>query len=224
MMWSNLHTLLRIVVVSLCLVSSASTATPPKKLRSEGTAFDFKGYSGSNYDAIQYLPQCGTLGGGMHSEPKVIGDNKCGAAINAFKDATELAAFYDLSGKMQPQLVNGTESCLCMGLQEIRGSGQFPDRSAICLWVNAAGEVESVQLPGANGQPTMEEGYISNYLPNLKRSLLLCIDVDMVKVRADAANSTTPPPPLRATNKLAPCVNCMSNSVLGVAGVFADFK
>jgi hypothetical protein len=201
-----IHILLQVVFLSFFHVAPAFADF--KTLPENGWYFDLKGYQGSEFESIQYLPQCGSLGVGLGSDPKAIGD-RCNTATNAFRDSNELAAFYDLDGTIQPQLTNGTESCLCMGLQTAStfGSG-YSDRAAVCLWISAAGDLESIPLQNSVGQVTEEQGYIGNYVPDLKRSLLLCLDVDLEKIQADHANSTTPPPPLRDTNKIPACVSC----------------
>jgi hypothetical protein len=201
-----IYTLLRVAFLLFFLVAPAFADF--KKLPVNGWYFDLKGYQGSEFESIQYLPQCGSLGVGLGREPKAIGD-RCNTSTNAFRDSNELAAFYDLDGKIQPQLTNGTESCLCMGLQTASTLGSaYPDRAAICLWISAAGDLESIPLKNSVDQVTKEQGYIGNYLPDLKRSLLLCLDVDLEKIRADHANSTTPPAPLRDTNKIPECAAC----------------
>jgi len=177
-----------------------------KPLPEIGISFNFLGYRGSDYSAIRYLPQCGHLGGGLGTKPFAIGD-RCDAAMSAFNASNELAAFYSLDGHIQPQLENGTESCLCMGLQDTY-PGMRADRAFICLWVGKDGNMESIPLKNSVGQVTMEEGYVGSFLPGVKRSLLLCLDVDVAKIKAENANSTLPPTPIRDTNKIPACVSC----------------
>ena len=203
---TRIYALLRVANLFLILVSPAFADF--KKLPVNGWYFNLKGYQGSEFESIQYLPQCGSLGVALGKEPKAIGD-RCNKAMDMFKGSNELAAFYGLDGKIQQQLTNGTESCLCMGLQTSGSGGlEYPDRAAICLWISAAGDLESIPLANSVGQVTKEQGYIGNYVPDLKRSLLLCLDVDLEKIRTDHANSTTPPTPLRESNKIPDCVSC----------------
>jgi len=165
-----------------------------------------RGYPGGSWESIQYLAQCGYVGNAALPS-KAIGDNKCGTAINTFVNGPELAGFYALDGTKQPGITNGTESCVCAALQQ-GGASHHSDRCAICLFSNSAGDLERIRLAGINGIETMEEGFVGNYVPGLKRSLLVCPDVDLQKLRADNANSTLPPDPLRVTNKIAACVTC----------------
>jgi hypothetical protein len=200
-----IYILRRVKFLLFFLVAPAFTDFTP--LPEGGLDYNFLGYQGSDFESILYLPQCGSLGVGLGTEPQAIGD-RCNTSMNSFSESNELAAFYALDGTVQPQLTNGTESCLCMGLQTEGVAGTYPDRAAICLWISAAGDLESIPLKNSVGQVTQEQGYIGNYLPDLKRSLLLCLDVDLDKIRADHANSTTPPAPLRDTNKIPECVAC----------------
>jgi hypothetical protein len=144
------------------------------------------GYTGTVYQAVNYIPVCGTLGppqslGASETAPNEI-TSVCDPAMSQFNKTSSTYAFYDITGTLlnvQPAL--GTAGCMCFSLATISGSaGDF------CVSLDGYGQPQIYYL---------FPGYIvaGDFQPGGK-SLPQCKDVNIPAISSSIYATFVPSP------------------------------
>jgi hypothetical protein len=154
------------------------------------------GYTGTVYQAVNYIPVCGTLGPPQSLGPSETAPNEitsvCDPAMSQFNKTSSTYAFYDITGillNVQPAL--GTAGCMCFSLATISGSaGDF------CVSLDGYGQPQIYyQFPG----------YIvaGDFQPGGK-SLPQCKDVNIPAISSSVYATLVPSPVTQTANGVTP--------------------
>jgi hypothetical protein len=122
---------------------------------------NLKGFPGTVFQVINYLPVCGTLSSSATKQSDLSGKgpcftlhciirvdwsfslfaDKCTAAISTFNTSSATAAIYDLSGVESGDLPGGgAQLCVCgaLGTSDTQ-SGDPKTNGLLCVWVDEKG-------------------------------------------------------------------------------------
>lgn len=92
------------------------------------------GYPGTVYQAVDYIPVCGTLGAVQTTPIEVTA--VCDPAMSVFNTTSTTYAFYDDSGVLlSVRPVTGTPGCMCFSLAMLSGS-----QGDICISIDGYGQ------------------------------------------------------------------------------------
>jgi len=94
------------------------------------------GYSGTTYQAVRYIPVCGTLG--PTSTAPISVTSQCDPAMSVFNTTSAIFSFFDITGVLLSiNPVTGTAGCMCFSLAMLSGTqGDF------CIYIDGYGQTE----------------------------------------------------------------------------------
>lgn len=143
------------------------------------------GYAGTVYQAVNYVPVCGTLGPSQTAPNEV--SSVCDPAMSQFNTTSSTYAYYDITGiLLNVQPATGTAGCMCFSLAMISGSaGDF------CVSLDGYGQ------PQIGYQPV---NYIvlGDFQPG-RKSLPQCKDVNIAAISSSVYATLVPASPVTQT-------------------------
>jgi hypothetical protein len=116
-----------------------------------------QGYSGTVYQAVRFVPVCGTLDPSLTTPWDMTQD--CVPAMSIYNRSLDLLSFYDQTGVRLSQAPgSGTAGCMCFSLGKAGGSG-----GNFCVWISGFAQPEIVY-----SQPEMGYYVAGSYQPGGK--------------------------------------------------------
>jgi hypothetical protein len=193
--------MLFLFVLACHSISTALGYDPP--IARDGISGPIKGYTGLVYQAVDYVPVCGTLG--PTSTSPIDMSTMCAPAMSVYNTTAELTAFYDTTGvRLSVNVASGTEGCLCFAVAMLSGNA-----GNICMWLSGFGE------PSIYWSVATDNMVASSFQPGNK-SLPQCKDVSIAAISSSVYANLPPPTVNTGTPNTAHNI-ATSNTLRGTA-------
>ncbi|KAL8708462.1 MAG: hypothetical protein Q9225_007593, partial [Loekoesia sp. 1 TL-2023] len=191
--------LLLLLLLASC-INLTSAASPPR-LKRDGVA-DISGFPGVNYQAVNYLPVCGTLSLTKTDQYEYFTTvATCDASMSVYNTTARTSAVYDYTGVLSDvQVGTGTPLCMCFSLGGAQG------RMDMCI--NILGDGTPEGRPSGGWGDDIVGG---TFVPDSNKALPRCNDVNVPSISSSvyasladkqAQQSDPPSPPTALTSNV----------------------